>query len=305
MMEGAYFVGRAALLEWINDLTGLGYTKIEQTASGVVACHVFDALFPGQVKLEKVNFDAKRDYEFVHNYKVLQGAFKRLHISKDIFVDKLIRGKYQDNLEFMQWVKGYFDQHANEAAMNYDAAERRRSVGAKENTRPRPIPKTTAASRARDAAAAARRAAPAPPPRARRVTPGSAPAAGRGRAPVRRGARAPVDTVPRAEYDALKKECDDLSALVQEGDNEREFYFSKLQNVEGIIQDLDEKYAGVDLDPLLIEVADLIKEILYEEQGQGHGREEQAVEGEEGELAEHEEQHEEPYPEDGEEVAQE
>lgn len=34
--------------------------------------------------------------------KVLQSAFDRLHIDKHIDVQRLIRGKYMDNLEFMQ-----------------------------------------------------------------------------------------------------------------------------------------------------------------------------------------------------------
>ena len=36
------------------------------------------------------------------NMQVLQSAFDRLHIEKHIDVQRLIRGKYMDNLEFMQ-----------------------------------------------------------------------------------------------------------------------------------------------------------------------------------------------------------
>ncbi|CAN0433758.1 unnamed protein product, partial [Ectocarpus sp. 13 AM-2016] len=34
--------------------------------------------------------------------QVLQSAFDRLHIDKHIDVQRLTRGKYMDNLEFMQ-----------------------------------------------------------------------------------------------------------------------------------------------------------------------------------------------------------
>ena len=35
MMDAAYFVGRNELLSWLNDLLSLGYTKVEQTCSGM------------------------------------------------------------------------------------------------------------------------------------------------------------------------------------------------------------------------------------------------------------------------------
>ena len=78
-----------------------------QTASGAVACQLLDALHPGTVAINKarlktcctinphqalllilmlrllqVDFNAKHDYEFIHNYKVLQAAFNRIGIDK-------------------------------------------------------------------------------------------------------------------------------------------------------------------------------------------------------------------------------
>ena len=42
-----------------------------------------------------------------------------------IEVNKLIRSRPLDNIEFMQWLKSYFDSHSNGQNLNYDAAARR------------------------------------------------------------------------------------------------------------------------------------------------------------------------------------
>jgi RP/EB family microtubule-associated protein len=109
MMDPAYFVGKRILLEWINSLLRLDIKKIEQTCSGAVACQIVHSIYPRKVAMSKVNFGAKYDYEYIKNYKVLQSAFGKLKVSKVVPVDKLVRGKYQDNLEFMQWFKSFFD----------------------------------------------------------------------------------------------------------------------------------------------------------------------------------------------------
>ena len=61
----------------------------------------------GDVPLSKVKFNAKTEYEFRHNYKILQHVFVKNSITKTIDVEKLIRCKLQDNLELLQWIKRY------------------------------------------------------------------------------------------------------------------------------------------------------------------------------------------------------
>jgi microtubule-associated protein, RP/EB family len=112
MMDGAYFVGRKELLDFFNDLLDLNLAKIEQTCSGAVACQLTELIFPNSIPMARVNWEAKSDYEYVQNYKLLQAAFNKHHVQRHVDVDKLIRGKYQDNLEFCQWLKAFYDQAA-------------------------------------------------------------------------------------------------------------------------------------------------------------------------------------------------
>jgi RP/EB family microtubule-associated protein len=71
MMEGAYFVGKAVILEWMNTDFCLQLSKIEECATGAVYCQIIDKLYPGTFSFQKVNWKAKYDYEYVENYKIL------------------------------------------------------------------------------------------------------------------------------------------------------------------------------------------------------------------------------------------
>merc|ERR1719495_359202 len=80
-------------------------------------------LFPGSIQLKKVKFDTKLEHEYINNFKILQGAFKKMNVDKIVAVDKLVKGRFQDNFEFLQWFKKFFD--ANYGGQEYDAQEMR------------------------------------------------------------------------------------------------------------------------------------------------------------------------------------
>eukprot|EP00823_Brevimastigomonas_motovehiculus_P003230 TRINITY_DN194_c4_g1_i1.p1 TRINITY_DN194_c4_g1~~TRINITY_DN194_c4_g1_i1.p1 ORF type:complete len:389 (+),score=152.98 TRINITY_DN194_c4_g1_i1:86-1252(+) len=128
-----FFVGKAKLIQWVNDLLKINIKKVEEMATGAYHCQLLDMIYPGKVPLHKVNFHAKFDYEYVKNYKVLQEVFTQQAVSKYVDVDKLVKAKYQDNLEFFQWMKSFFD--SKYSGQNYNPVERRehamRSFGKK------------------------------------------------------------------------------------------------------------------------------------------------------------------------------
>jgi RP/EB family microtubule-associated protein len=123
MMNGAFFVGKNEILKWVNISLKLNLTKIEQACTGAVYCQIIDSIHSGKVKMHKVNWKAKLEHEYISNYKILQQAFDDCKITKRIEVEKLIKGKYQDNLEFLQWMKRYYEEKS--ATTDYDPIARR------------------------------------------------------------------------------------------------------------------------------------------------------------------------------------
>ncbi|CAK9063956.1 Microtubule-associated protein RP/EB family member 1B (APC-binding protein EB1B) (End-binding protein 1) (AtEB1) (End-binding protein 1B) (AtEB1B) (Protein ATEB1 homolog 2) (ATEB1H2) [Durusdinium trenchii] len=257
MMDSAYFVGRKVILDWLNDLLQLRLAKIEETATGAVACQVMDALFPGNVAMSKVNWGAKTDYEYVQNYKVLQQAFVKLKVDKQVEVDRLIRARYQDNLEFMQWLRAFYEQNEGNLQEDYDAVGRRNLGKGVSSYKP-------AMGGAPAKKPAARRPSPAttgkPAPRstkqkenAREINKGSD--GKRGGASMAELKAAKDKTIELdGQVQDLQNSNADLKLQVEDLERERDFYFAKLREVEVLLQN----YRGADREI----VRDILK-VLY------------------------------------------
>jgi len=114
---------KTALVKWLNDFFHADIKKVEEMSTGAMHCQILDAIFPQKVPLHKVNFAPKREDEFINNFKVLQAVFSQQGIQKPVDVARLIKGKMQDNLEFLQWMKGFFD--SKYGGQPYPAVERR------------------------------------------------------------------------------------------------------------------------------------------------------------------------------------
>ena len=190
-----------------------------------------DALYPGTMPMSKVNYDAKHDYEYVKNYKILQSSFDKQHIDKHIEVERLIKGKYQDNLEFLQWFHIYFEQAWSGG--EYAAVERRALCQggnrASESARNKPAPAAGAAKPARSRAAAAR------VPAEKKSTAAASGAAGKSNtsAAAAGAARGGAGSKESEQVAELKLTVDGL-------EKERDFYFGKLRDIEILCQNESE-----------------------------------------------------------------
>lgn len=223
-------LSRHDMLSWINESLQMNFTKIEQLCSGAAYCQFMDMLFPNSVPLKKVKFGAKLEHEFIHNFKLLQVAFKKFGVDKNIPVDKLVKGKFQDNFEFVQWFKKFFDA-------NYDGSDYNPTL-AREGQEPPPAPNATSALNK-------------PPKKAVSQAPQRPPVAKVAPKMASPGARkAPGGDEDR---DMLLNKVEELKGTIVDMEKERDFYFDKLRKIEVLCQEKGEDDSTIQM----------IMEILY------------------------------------------
>ncbi|KAH8391211.1 hypothetical protein KR215_008809 [Drosophila sulfurigaster] len=119
-------LSRHDMLAWVNDCLQSQFTKIEELCTGAAYCQFMDMLFPNSVPVKRVKFRTNLEHEYIQNFKILQAGFKKMSVDKIIPVDKLIKGRFQDNFEFLQWFKKFFD--ANYDGRDYDPLSQRGGI---------------------------------------------------------------------------------------------------------------------------------------------------------------------------------
>ncbi|CAG2209704.1 MAPRE [Mytilus edulis] len=220
-------LSRHDILAWLNDSIQTNYSKIEELCTGAAYCQFMDILFPGTVQLKKVKFNTKLEHEYIQNFKLLQNAFKKSQTDKVIPVDRLVKGRFQDNFEFVQWFKRFFD--ANYQGNEYDAVAARdgQQVGAttKPTNRVSPAVKK-------------------PPPQRQPVS-------------VASNTKSPSQLKPTTQrtvnnnsvggagdsgkVEELKQQLNEMRLTIEGLEKERDFYFGKLRDIEITCQEYEQE----------------------------------------------------------------
>ncbi|VDL74536.1 unnamed protein product [Nippostrongylus brasiliensis] len=282
-------LSRHEMLMWVNDCLQSNFSKIEQLHTGAGYAQFTDFLFPGSIPLKKVKWNSHLELDWLGNWKIVQTSWKSLGVEKVVPVDRLIKGKFQDNFEFLQWFKKFFD--ANYDGHEYNPVEARggeplpadapagkgpapgatrmqmptrsnlsatKTGPPSRNSSSYTINSTPAKPRPATAnpTTAPRQPAAAPAKINNNVVQKPAPATAAGHRP------AAAPSLDAMQLKQLKEEVDDLTRQLGESDavmnsleKERDFYFNKLRQIEVVCQ--DNESIGT------VEVARIL-EILYE-----------------------------------------
>ncbi|XP_059613929.1 microtubule-associated protein RP/EB family member 1 isoform X2 [Phlebotomus argentipes] len=229
-------LSRHDMLSWVNDCLNAQFTKIEELCTGAAYCQYMDMLFSGSVPMKRVKFRTNLEHEYIQNFKILQAAFKKMSVDKIIPVDKLIKGRFQDNFEFLQWFKKFFD--ANYDGREYDPLEARFGIQLGQGAgqveapvleKPRQIQQPRA--RTQGITKAPTRPAAAPGHRASNSTP-----------PKKQDSLGNHQnaTVTNQQIEELSNQVMDMRMNLDGLEKERDFYFAKLRDIEILCQDADE-----------------------------------------------------------------
>ncbi|XP_055531278.1 microtubule-associated protein RP/EB family member 1 isoform X7 [Wyeomyia smithii] len=234
-------LSRHDMLSWVNDCLRSQFTKIEELCTGAAYCQYMDMLFPGSVPMKRVKFRTNLEHEYIQNFKILQAAFKKMNVDKVIPVDKLIKGRFQDNFEFLQWFKKFFD--ANYDGREYDALEARFGIllgsGAIQNELGvGELPKRHIQ---------APKSQKLPPHHVSSTVTPSRPTAPMGNLERRQIGGVGVTTnasksssqnsVTNQQVDELTNQVQDMRLHLEGLEKERDFYFSKLRDIEILCQE--------------------------------------------------------------------
>lgn len=244
-------ISRHEMLNWVNDSLQSEYKKIEELSNGAAYTQLMDLLFPGTVPLKKVKFRTNLEHEYIQNFKIVQGAFKKVGCDKEIPVNRLVKSRFQDNFEFLQWFKKFFD--ANYDGHEYNALEARGNIPLGSAAPGSSGSRTTISH-----AGAASHHTQVTRPISARTTSSvvthtvthQAPAAANNHSPssiglgankaklTQNGSLSALDQSARLKYE---NEINQLKSTIEAIERERDFYYGKLRDLEVLCQQSEEE----------------------------------------------------------------
>ncbi|CAL6025158.1 Microtubule_binding protein EB1 [Hexamita inflata] len=243
--SGCYFVGKVVLLKWLNDFLGEPVAKVEDCASGHHYILCLDALYPGTINMTKAKMNAQLEWERIENLKLVQDCLLKNNIDRVVDVQRLANGKYQDNLEFLQWFKWWFDS-VYDYTQPFDARQSKARFGKKHSAAP--IVQKNVQTFYTEKPELNRE-----PHRDRETT------------VVQKSQNAQHQPQVQQHKEVKSGEVEEMRKLAEKRTKESKFYFNKLRAIElmlGEIRDTQaEQVEG--MNKAVIEVVERVEEILY------------------------------------------
>uniref|UniRef100_UPI0037E8F48C uncharacterized protein n=1 Tax=Semicossyphus pulcher TaxID=241346 RepID=UPI0037E8F48C len=99
------------LLAWLNQTLLTGFTRVEQVCTGAAFCQLMDWCLPGSLDLSKVRFLCNNMADSLHNFNLLQAAFRKVGVVRYIPIETLAERNSVVALAFLHWFKQFFEKN--------------------------------------------------------------------------------------------------------------------------------------------------------------------------------------------------
>ncbi|KAL1395516.1 hypothetical protein pipiens_011191 [Culex pipiens pipiens] len=215
-------LSRNEILAWVNRTLLSDFRKIEELCTGAAYCQMMDILFPGCVPLKRIKYCTNLEHDFINNLKLFQNTLVAMKIDKAVPIDRLVKGRFQDNFEFVQWFKKFFD--VNYDGKEYDPQDARNHAPMGYGT-----PNTLKPSQRTNIAGGA---ASKPGGITRNVEKKTTPTTALGKLKI-----SETNNVLKEQFNALTQEKDDLTVRMQTVEMERDYYYQKLTQIEALLSE--------------------------------------------------------------------
>uniref|UniRef100_A0A182PIF0 Microtubule-associated protein RP/EB family member 1 n=1 Tax=Anopheles epiroticus TaxID=199890 RepID=A0A182PIF0_9DIPT len=246
-------LSRIELLAWVNRTLLSEFKKVEELCTGAAYCQLMDVMFPGCLPLKRVKFCTNVEHDFLSNLRMFQNALVQLKVTKSVPIERLAKGRFQDNFEFLQWFKKFYD--ANYDGKEYDpkGARNNAPMGYGTPSTLRPSQRiNTASGGSVGSGRTVKRAGDTNGSAARLHQEDKLGAYGGGDAAEEQAGRGAKQN---DRISSLSAQIDDLTIQIQDVEISREYYYKKLVLIENYINEYPED--GQD------EFCQKVKEIMY------------------------------------------
>ncbi|XP_029012266.1 uncharacterized protein LOC114858816 [Betta splendens] len=111
------------LRAWFNETVLTYFTDVGQLCTGAAYCQLMHLLFPASLDLSSVKCRSSNVMDSIHNYSLLEKAFRKVGVIRYIPFEALMKGHCIVSLTFMQWFREFFEE--NKSSIDRCALEAR------------------------------------------------------------------------------------------------------------------------------------------------------------------------------------
>jgi len=117
--------GRLELLEWVNKLCESDYPRIESLSDGVAYAQILDMLHPRTIPLSRIVFLPRSIEDNAKNLRMVADALNKIKAKKPLDISKLSQGKFAEHMDLVQWMYSYFQKNQSLVKGKYSAYTKR------------------------------------------------------------------------------------------------------------------------------------------------------------------------------------